>query len=179
VVSDRWIEVPAWVNLVIADYSSFVLFNIAAQNCQTTWLCLTGVDDEFTETAFADLCGEEDAIAFSAQQQGEATWVAQPAGRDSYSITWQLSNNPMNGGHFFRASTLREIPFRNYIYCDEVLWSEWSYFGKTVKFENRIRQIWHRWSGANSWPSNSAGESQAQEFKAKLRAGLIQKGVPE
>lgn len=179
VASDRWLDVPEWVNLIVSDEPGFMLWNRLAMSCDSTWICITGVDDEFVIDAFGDLDAEEDAIAFGCQQVGEASSIALPAGGDAYSVMWQLSNNPMNGGQFFRASALREVPFRDYVYADEVLWSEWSYFGKTVKFENRVRQIWHRWSGANSWPANHAAERDAQEFKRKLREGLIQKGMPE
>ena len=180
VVSDRKIEVPSDVRLVIDESITYDSWNVFAQHCETTWIGGIGVDDEYVVDSFGDLDTDRDAIAFCAQQAGEATTIARPAGEDAYSVTWQLPNNPMNGGQFWRTSSLLEIPIRRgYIYSDEVLYSEWSYFGKKIKFENRVRQIWHRWTGANSWPANRAGEAQAQEFKAKLRAGLIQKGVPE
>ena len=179
ICSDREIPVPPWVELIVSNEPGFRMTNKLAKLCRTTWLCWIGVDDEYVGDSFSDLTGDTDAIAFGSQQQGEATWIAWPSGHDAYSVTWQLPNNPMNGGQFFRAKSLVEIPFRDYIYSDEVLWSEWSYFGKTVKFENRVRQIWHRWTGANSWPANRAGEQQAQDFKRRLREGLIGKGVPE
>lgn len=180
IVSDREINVPSDVRLVIDESVSHDAWNLFAQNCETTWIGGIGVDDEYVKDSFADIDSDRDAIAFCSQQMGEATSIACPAGEDAYSVTWQLPNNPMNGGQFWRTTSLLEIPIRRgYIYSDEVMWSEWSYFGKKVKFEKRVRQIWHRWTGANSWPANRLGESQAQEFKAKLRAGLIQKGLPE
>lgn len=179
ICSDRELKVPSDVELVVCNKSSISMVNFAAKVCRTEWFCWIGIDDEYTSDAFEGLTGDEDAIAFACQQQGEATWIARPAGQDAYSVAWQLPNNPMNGGQFFRTSSLNEVPFRDYVYCDEVLWAEWSYFGKTVKFENRVRQIWHRWSGANSWPANRAGEQEAQDFKRRLREGLIEKGVPE
>jgi hypothetical protein len=180
IVSDRHIEVPSDVRLIVEPEVSFNAWNIFAQHCETTWIGGIGIDDEYVRDSFIDIDSDRDAIAFCCQQAGEATSIACPAGEDAYIITHNLPNNPMNGGQFWRTSSLLEIPIRaGYIYCDEVLWAEWAYFGMKIKFENRVRQIWHRWSGANSWPANGLGESQAQEFKAKLRAGLIQKGVPE
>jgi hypothetical protein len=181
ICSDREIDIPTWldVQLIISDKVGIHMWDDIAKMCRTTWIAGIGLDDEYVVDAFEGLTGDYDAIAFGCQQQGEATSIAWPAGQDAYSLTWQSPNNPMNGGQFFRASSLLEIPLRDYIYADEVLWAEWSYFGKTIKFENRVRQIWHRWSGANSWPANRAGEQQAQDFKRRLREGLIQKGVPE
>jgi len=180
ILSDRPLVVPAGVRVEVTDAKGCAAWNNFAQLCETTWIGATGIDDEFTVDAFADLDSDRDAISFGCQQRGESNDLAFPAGEAEYSKMYDLPNNPMNGGQFWRTSSLLEIPIRaGYIYCDEVLWAEWAYFGMKIKFENRVRQIWHRWSGANSWPANGLGESQAQEFKAKLRAGLIQKGVPE
>lgn len=157
----------------------FMGINLIAKECGTDWLFFSGLDDEVLPDAFAGIEGEEDAIAYGCQQAGQTTALAFAAGRDAYEVCWQLPYNPMNGGYIYRCSALCEIPYREYIYADEVLFAEWAYFGKRIKFDNRIRLIWHRWNGSVSWPANTAGEQQAQEFKARLRAGLIQKGVPE
>ena len=179
IATDKPLEgLPNNVRQIIYE-GGFLGWNLLAEHCGTEWLFGSGVDDELRVDSFAGIEAEEDAIAFGCQQLGETNAVAFPSGRDAYEVSWQLGFNPMNGGQIFRASALVEIPFRNYIYSDEVLFAEWSYFGKKIKFENRIRLDWHRWVGSNSWPANRAGESQAQEFKARLRAGLIKKGVPE
>lgn len=179
IATDKLIEgLPEQVTQIISD-GRFLGLNEIARQCGTTWLLFTGLDDELPPDAFADIHGDEDAITFGCQQAGESTALAFPAGEDAYRICWQLGYNPMNGGAIYRCSSVMEIPFRDYIYFDEVFWAEWAYFGKRVKFDNRVRLIWHRWSGANSWPANQAGESQAKEFKRRLRDGLIKKGVPE
>ena len=179
ICSDRELEVPEWAELIICKGGIGPMWSHIAKMCRTTWIAGIGLDDEYVVDSFEGLTGDYDAIAFGCEQVGEANWVAWPDGPDAYSVCWQLPNNPMNGGQFWRTSSLLEIPMRDYIYADEVLWAEWAYFGKTVKFENRVRQIWHRWSGANSWPANRAGEQGAREFKQRLQAGLIRKGVPE
>lgn len=157
----------------------FMGINLIARDCGTDWLFFSGIDDELLPDAFADINGTEDAIGFAGQQAGETNTIAYPPPPGLFEICYDLPNNPMNGGYIFRCSTLMEIPFREYIYPDEVLFAEWAYFGKKVKLDYRVRIVWHRWSGSQSWPANRAGEQQAQDFKARLRAGLIQKGVPE
>lgn len=179
-VSDRFVDVPSWVELVIVpERSNFLLINDLADYCESDWWVMSGLDDEYTQDAFAPIESDADAVFFPCQQRGEANSVAQWSGPDAFRSTWQLPNNPQNGGVAYRVSSLREVPVRDYIYADEVQWSEWSYFGLTADFDPRIRLIWHRWHGSTSWPANRAGEQQAQDFKRRLREGLIEKGVPE
>lgn len=179
IATDKPIEgLPKNVRQVVYE-GGFLGVNLLAELCGTKWLFFSGLDDEVLPHSFREIEGEEDAIAFGCQQTGQTTALAFAAGRDAYEVCWQLPYNPMNGGYIFRSQSLVDIPFRDYIYADEVLFAEWAYFGKKVKFENRVRMLWNRWNGSVSWPANRAGEQQAQEFKARLRAGLIQKGVPE
>jgi hypothetical protein len=179
-VSDRQLDVPSWVELVVIDGERrFMLMNDLAEHCRCDWWVMSGLDDEYAVDAFASIESNADAVFFPCQQAGETNAIAQWAGVDAFNVTWQLPNNPQNGGVAFRVSSLREVPVRDYIYADEVQWSEWSYFGLKADFDPRIRLIWNRWHGSTSWPANHAGEQQAQEFKRKLREGLIQKGIPE
>ena len=178
-VSDREWDVPSWVQLFVVPNGRWLLINDLAKYCSCKWWVASGLDDEYTQDAFVPIKSDADAVFFPCQQAGEVNWVAQWSGPDAFRNTWQLPNNPQNGGVAFRISSLREVPSRDYIYCDEVLWAEWSYFGLTADFDPRIRVIWHRWHGSNSWPANRAGEQQAQDFKRRLREGLIRKGVPE
>lgn len=179
IATDKPIEgLPHQITQIIYE-GGFMGMNLLARSCGTDWLFFTGLDDELMSDAFAGIHGDEDAISFACQQAGQTTNVAYPPAAVQYEVCWQLPHNPMNGGYIYRCSALNEIPVRDYIYSDEVMFAEWAYFGKRIKFENRVRLVWHRWVGSNSWPANRAGEQQAQEFKARLRAGLIQKGVPE
>ena len=180
IVSDRPLDVPSWVELVVvAEGRRFLMYNDLAQHCRCDWLMPVAIDDEYTVDAFVPVESDADVICFPGQQAGGASWIAMTTDPNALASAWNAPNNPINGGVIWRTSTLREIPMRDYIYHDEVLWAEWSYFGKKLHLDSRVRVIWHRWSGSNSWPANHAGEQQAQEFKRKLREGLIQKGIPE
>ena len=180
VVSDREIDVPSWVELVVVEQGRrFLMYNDLAQHCRCDWLLPVGVDDEMMPNGFVSVESDADVICYPGQQAGEATWVAATIDPNALAGAWNAPNNPLNGGVIWRTSTLLEIPVRDYIYQDEVLWAEWSYFGKTLQLDSRIRVVWHRWRGSNSWPANTEGERQAQDFKRKLREGLIQKGIPE
>jgi hypothetical protein len=179
-VSDRLVNVPPWVELVVVKPGrGFMMINDLAEHCRCDWLPMSGLDDEYTVDAFMPIESDADAVFFPCQQVGESNALAQWSGVDAFNVTWQLPNNPQNGGVAYKISSLREVPVRDYIYADEVQWAEWSYFGLKAEFDPRVRVIWHRWSGSTSWPANRAGEQQAQEFKQRLRAGLIQKGIPE
>jgi hypothetical protein len=154
-------------------------WNLIAAHTDTTWLFNMGLDDTLPGDAFAGIEADEDCIGFACQQSGETNAIARPPHPDEYRVAWRLDHNPMNGGYIYRCSSVLQVPFREYIYADEVFFAEWSYFGLTYRQTDKIRLNWFRWSGSNSWPANRAGEQQAREFKHRLREGKILKGIPE
>jgi hypothetical protein len=157
----------------------FLGLNLIAAHTDTTWLFNLGLDDTLPRDAFNRIEGDEDCIGYACRQIGETNTIARPPHPDTYRVAWSFDHNPMNGGYIWRCSSLIEVPFRDYIYADEVLFAEWSYFGMTYKQTDQIRHIWNRWRGSNSWPANRAGEQQAREFKHRLREGKILKGIAE
>ena len=181
VVSDQMRQVPPYVQLVVVPPGrNFMMYNDLAQHSNCDYVFSIGLDDECTTDSFVPVDTDADAIIYPAQQVGEASWVAMTNNAGAIVDAWKAPNNPVNGGVIWKTSTLREMPIRDYIYADEVLWAEWSYFGRTkLHIDDRVRILWHRWRGSTSWPANTAGEHQAQDFKRKLREGLIQKGIPE
>ena len=179
IATDRILEgLPSNVNQIIYK-GGFMGVNLIARECDTTWMLFAGLDDEMLPGAFLPVESDADAISYPAQQVGETHGISPSVDPGVFANCWKMNHNPMTGAFIFRCSTMLEIPARDYIYHDDVLFAEWSYFGKKIDVDNRFRLLWHRWSGANSWPANRAGESQALEFKQRLRAGLIKKGVPE
>jgi len=166
----------------VLQYSGgFEGINLLAQRCNTTWLFFAGLDDEFLPHAFRDVDSTGDIIQCQGQSVGVFDGLAMPGAPGTFELAHEWPSNPVTASSIMRVETLLEIPMRaNYGYHDEVCWAEWAYFGKKCeKIEPFPRQILHRWHGSSSWPANREYERQAQDFKTRLRAGLIQKGVPE
>ena len=177
-LSDEKKNVPNWIeNIVLGRRHMSQYANVAAQISEQDWICWHGLDDMFLPDAFLPFDESGDVYAYPHLLGGIREGIAQYVG--GYETMYSLPYNPMLGGFFHRRSTVLEIPYRKYGYMDEVQFCEMAWFKKTVVFSEKPRSIWYRHDKAHAMWHNDLFRDEANDFKQKLMAGLIERGVPE
>jgi hypothetical protein len=177
-VSDKRVSVPSFVKLIVKDFENPADFYHAGHRAvETEWLTTFGLDDLLLPGATLSVDSNADVYGWPSEFRGLKSGLAAYEG--GYENIMDLSYNPMLGNWAYRNELWQEIPFRDYLYLDEVHFCELSYFGKTVEYSSVPRTTWLRHDDAVSMHPNEEATEQVRRFKAKLRAGQIQKGVPE
>ncbi len=176
-VTDVRRPVPAWVSNVVAPGHMAEMWNAGIAHVDTEWCWPCGFDDVFLPAAFEPIVSDADAVFFPHELGGDASGRIGYLG--GYEILPTLDTNPMCGGAIHRTALLREIPLRSVGYCDWVHFSEMSHFGKSIEFRDEPRLIFVRHDDAFSVLPNYPLIQQSLDFNARLRAGLVEMGVPE
>lgn len=177
-VSDTRVSVPSFVKLIVKECDSMALyFRTGHEFLETAWVFNLGLDDLLLPGALDPIESDADVYGWPAEYRGLRSGSATYGG--GFENMPNLDWNPMVGGWAYRSDLLREIPFRDYLYFDEVHFCELSYFGKTIEYSTRPRSTWLRHEGAHSMYANRQASEEVRQFRARLRAGLIEKGVPE
>lgn len=177
-VSDKHVPVPSFVKLVVREFESMALFfKTGHQFLEADWVVNLGFDDLLLPGGLDPIMSDADVYGWPAQYTGLMSGYAKYQG--GFEKMPYLSNNPMLGGWAYRSDLLREIPFRDYLYFDEVHFCELSYFGKTIEVSSTPRSTWFRHDDAFSVRSSREATHDVARFREKLRAGEIEKGIPE
>lgn len=177
-VSDRKVPVPKFINLIVKPFERHCDFlNTANEALETTWGLWLGFDDKLLPDALTPIQSDADIYGWPHEMGGIRSGYS--SYRGNFEQTHLVSYNPMAGGFAYRKDFLIEIPFRDYVYLDWVQFCEASYFGATFEPSSMPRTIWMRYEDSLSVRPHKQGEAEVRQFKEKLNAGLIEKGVPE
>ena len=177
-VSDKAVSVPSFVNLIVQDFVTHYQFcNTANRALDSEWGLWLGFDDLLLPNALEPIDSDADVYGWPHRMEGIKTGLSGYSGGFERMVS--LNYNPMEGGFAYRKSLLQEIPFRNLDFFDWAHFCELSHFGKTVEFSDTPRTVWVRRPESFSLNNVEARHQEVYRFQEKLRAGLIQKGVPE
>lgn len=168
------VEVVLGKGLHMADY-----FNSGVGCASTEWVMCIGFDDAVLPGAFEPFETEADCYLFPMVFGGamEGNGLARYLG--GFEQMPNNMHNPMAGGFLHRTSLLREMPFRRMSYFDWAHFSEMAYFGKTVEDSPTPRAVWVRHGTAHAIAPRPDYHAEVYAFNERLKAGLVQMGVPE
>lgn len=175
-VSDVPRPVPDDVrNIVIGPAHMADYWNVGAMAATTEWVSLSGFDDVWLPDAMEPFQTEADVYGFPVVMTGLMAGRFAYAG--GYESILEVAHNPMLGDFFYRRALLEEIPLRRIGYMDWAHFAEMRYFGRTFDAGGPPRAYKTRHPQAFSLVNDPTCQREIDDFKARLVAGLIEKGV--
>jgi hypothetical protein len=175
-VSDIERPVPEGVrNIAIGPAHMTDYWMVGALAASTEWVSLSGFDDVWMPDAMTPFETDADVYGFPVIMTGLMSGVFAYGG--GYESILEVGHNPMLGDFFYRRSLLEEIPLRRMGYMDWAHFSEMRYFGRTFDAGGPPRAYKTRHPQAISLVNRPDFQHEIDDFKARLRAGLIQMGV--
>lgn len=177
-VSDVPRPVPDGVrNMVIGPAHMTDYWMVGALAAETEWVSLSGFDDVWLPDAMVPFATDADVYGFPVILTGLMSGLF--AYRGGYDDILDVAHNPMLGDFFYRRALLEEIPLRRVGYMDWHHFAEMRYFGRTFDAGGPPRAYKTRHPQAISLVNDPTFQHEIDDFKVRLRAGLIQKGVAE